>query len=91
MTDGLQNTVPMIEDVEGYLGPTRLSVIGFGSDADIDAPLLNRLARDHGGHFTRATDGLALRKFFGLCFGNIFESGALSDPEFVLRFESGGI
>jgi hypothetical protein len=85
MTDGLQNTVPMIEEVESYLGPTRLSVIGFGSDADIDAPLLNRLARDHGGHFTRATDGLALRKFFGLCFGNIFESGALSDPEFVLR------
>ena len=85
MTDGLQNTLPMIEEIEGYLGPTRLSVIGFGSDADIDAPLLNRLARDHGGHFTRATDGLALRKFFGLCFGNIFESGALSDPEFVLR------
>jgi hypothetical protein len=85
MTDGLQNTVPMIEEVESYLGPTRLSVIGFGSDADIDAPLLNRLARNHGGHFTRATDGLALRKFFGLCFGNIFESGALSDPEFVLR------
>jgi hypothetical protein len=85
MTDGLQNTSPMIEEVEGYLGSTRLSVIGFGSDADIDAPLLNRLARDHGGHFTRSLDGLALRKFFGLCFGNIFESGALSDPDFILR------
>ncbi len=85
LTDGLQNTPPMIEEVEGYLGSTKLSVIGFGSDADIDGPLLNRVAHDHGGHFTRALDGLALRKFFGFAFGNIFESGALSDPDFVLK------
>ena len=85
LTDGLQNTPPMIEEIEGFLGSTRLNVIGFGSDADIDGPLLARVARDHGGHFTRALDGLALRKFFGLSFGNIFENGALSDPEFVLR------
>jgi len=85
LTDGLQNTAPMIESVEPTLGTTRLSVIGFGSDADIDAPLLSRLARDHGGQFTRAVDGLTLRKFFGLCFGNIFETGALTDPEEVLR------
>jgi hypothetical protein len=26
-----------------------------------------------------------LRKFFGLSFGNIFEAGALGDPEFILR------
>lgn len=85
LSDGLQNTLPMIEEIEGFLGATKLNVIGFGSDADIDGPLLNRIARDHGGHFTRAVDGLALRKFFGLCFGNIFESGALSDPDFVLH------
>lgn len=85
LTDGLQNTFPMLEEVEGGLGSTILNVIGLGSDADIDGPLLNRVAHAHGGHFTRATDGLALRKFFGLSFGNIFESGALSDPEFVLR------
>ena len=85
LTDGLQNTAPRIEEIEGFLGSTKLSVIGFGSDANIDGPLLNRVAHDHGGHFTRALDGLALRKFFGLCFGNIFESGALSDPDFVLR------
>jgi hypothetical protein len=85
MTDGLQNTLPMVEEVEGSLGSTRLSVVGFGSDADIDASLLSRLARQHGGQFTRALDGLALRKFFGLSFGNIFETGALSDPEFILR------
>ncbi len=85
LTDGLQNTPPMIAEVEGYLGATKLSVIGFGSDADIDGPLLNRVAHDHGGHFTRALDGLSLRKFFGFAFGNIFETGALSDPDFVLK------
>jgi hypothetical protein len=85
LTDGLQNTLPMLEEVEGSLGNTIVNVIGLGSDADIDGPLLSRVAHAHGGHFTRATDGLALRKFFGLSFGNIFESGALSDPEYVLK------
>lgn len=85
LTDGLQNTAPMLEEVEGALGNTIVNVIGLGSDADIDGPLLSRVAHEHGGHFTRATDGLALRKFFGLSFGNIFETGALSDPEFVLK------
>ncbi|MFV2044606.1 MAG: trypsin-like peptidase domain-containing protein [Anaerolineales bacterium] len=85
LSDGLQNTAPMIETVEGSLGSTKLCVVGFGSDAEINGPLLSRIAREHNGDFTRAADGLALRKFFGLCFGNIFETGALSDPEFVLR------
>jgi hypothetical protein len=84
LTDGLQNTAPKIEAVEPSLGATDLCVIGFGSDADIDGPLLSRIAQQHGGHFTRAVDGLALRKFFGLCFGNIFETGALTDPSLVL-------
>jgi hypothetical protein len=85
LSDGLQNTAPMIEEVERFLGSTKLCVIGFGSDAEINGPLLSRIAREHGGDFTRAVDGLALRKFFGLCFGNMFESGALGDPEFLLR------
>lgn len=85
LTDGLQNTLPMIEEIERFLGSTKLCVIGFGSDAEINGPLLSRIAREHGGDFTRAVDGLTLRKFFGLCFGNIFEAGALGDPEFLLR------
>ena len=43
------------------------------------------MARQHGGDFTRAIDGLSLRKFFGLNFGNIFEAGALGDPEHILK------
>ncbi|CAN5879590.1 hypothetical protein BH18ACI4_BH18ACI4_27930 [soil metagenome] len=85
LTDGLQNTAPMVEEIEGSLGATKVNVVGFGSDADIDGPLLSRVARQHRGQFTRAVDGLALRKFFGLSFGNIFEAGALADPDFLLR------
>ena len=31
LTDGLQNTAPMLEEVEGFLGNTILNVIGLGS------------------------------------------------------------
>jgi hypothetical protein len=84
LTDGLQNTPPMIESVEGTLGTTRLFAIGFGAEGDLDGPLLTRVARQHSGIYTRANEGLALKKFFSLAFGNIFEAGALSDPEQLL-------
>ena len=83
LTDGLQNTPPMIADVEADLGNTRLCVIGFGTEGQLNGPLLTRLARDHGGIYTRANEGLALKKFFVLCFGNIFQTGIASDPFFV--------
>ena len=85
MTDGLQNTPPSIEEGEATLGSTQLFVVGFGAEGDLDGPRLTRLARDHGGIFNRANDGLKLKKFFSLCFGNIFEAGALADPDRILR------
>jgi hypothetical protein len=85
LTDGLQNTPPMLEAVETGLGDARLFAIGFGAEGDLDGPLLTRIARDHAGIYTRASQGLALKKFFSLAFGNIFEAGTLSDPELVLR------
>ena len=84
LTDGLENTAPWIDDVEGMLKDEAVFVIGYGSDADLDGPRMTRLARDHRGIFLRANSGLALRKYFGLCFGNIFQAGLLKDPEFVL-------
>lgn len=90
LTDGMQNTPPMVEAVESTLGDTQLCIVGFGNEADLDGALLSRLARDHPatgarrGMYTRANDGLALKKFFALCFGNIFESGTLIDPESTL-------
>jgi hypothetical protein len=90
LTDGMQNTPPMVEAVEPTLGDTQLCIVGFGNEANLDGALLSRLARDHPatgarrGMYTRANDGLALKKFFALCFGNIFESGTLIDPESTL-------
>jgi hypothetical protein len=81
LTDGLQNTPPLVEDVEAQLGDTQLCVVGFGNEWNLDGALLNRVARDHGGLYTRASDGLALKKFFALCFGNIFSANMLTDPE----------
>ncbi len=84
LTDGLQNTPPMIADAEASLAGTQLAVLGFGTEASLDGGLLTRLARDHGGIYTRAEDGLSLRKFFVLCFGNVFESGISMDPLYEL-------
>ncbi len=84
MTDGLQNRAPMVADVEPGLAGTRICAVGFGSEASLDGPLLTRLARDHGGLYTRADRGLDLKKFFALCFGNIFESGISMDPTYRL-------
>jgi V8-like Glu-specific endopeptidase len=86
MTDGLQNTPPMIAEVEGTgeLGATKLCIIGFGSEANLDGPLLTGLAARHGGIYTRAGEGLELKKFFVLAFGNIFQTGISLDPIFVL-------
>ncbi len=90
MTDGLQNTPPMIAAVELMLGNTQLCVVGFGTEDQLDGPLLTRLARDHDGLYTRARHGVELKKFFGLCFGNIFEAGTLTDPDRVLPASDNG-
>ena len=85
MTDGMQNTAPMVESVESMLGTTELNVVGFGTEAQLDGVLMSRLAGDHDGFYTRANDGLELAKFFALCFGNIFEAGSLVDPILALK------
>jgi hypothetical protein len=85
MTDGMQNTPPMVAAVEAGIGNAEVHAVGFGTEAQLDGALLSRLAADHNGIYTRANDGLELEKFFGLCFGNIFESGSLVDPIVVLK------
>jgi len=88
MTDGLQNTPPLIADVEGSLGGTQLVVVGFGGAGDLDGPLLSRLAGDHRGLYTRAGEGLSLKKFFVLAFGNIFQSGISLDPVYTFKADA---
>jgi hypothetical protein len=84
LTDGLENTPPMIADVEATLGSTRLCIVGFGSEGSVDGPRLTGLARSHGGIYTRAGEGLQLKKFFVLCFGNIFQTAVAMDPFSVI-------
>lgn len=90
LTDGLQNTAPMVADVEGALGAITVHAIGFGAESSLDGALLTTLATAHGGQYMRAGGGLALEKFFSNAFGNIFEAGLLIDPEFDLPADQPG-
>jgi len=84
MTDGLENTPPMVADVEAALAGLTVHAIGFGAESNLNGALLSALAASHGGLYTRAGVGLSLEKFYSAAFGNIFETGILMDPEFDL-------
>ncbi len=84
MTDGLENTAPMIANVEPLLTGARLNVVGFGTPASLNGPRLTTLARAHDGIYVRADDGLTLKKYFALAFGRIFDLGTALDPEAIL-------
>jgi hypothetical protein len=86
LTDGLENTPPMVATVEAAheLDGITVHAIGFGTESSLDGALLTALASAHGGQYTRAGGSLALEKFFSSAFGNIFEAGVLMDPEFDL-------
>jgi len=84
LTDGLQNTPPMIDQVDDLLGDISVDVIGYGTPANLDGALLNTLATDHAGRYAQGDTSLQLEKFFAQAFGNIFEAGLLMDPEFDL-------
>jgi hypothetical protein len=90
LTDGLQNTAPMIADVEAALGEIAVHAIGFGTESSLDGALLTALTAAHEGLYMRAGGGLALEKFFSSAFGNIFETGILFDPEFDLPADQSG-
>ena len=89
LTDGLQNTPPMIEAAAADLGDATVHAIGLGTEANLDGALLSDLAQSSGGAYTRAGDGLELKKFFALAFGDIFEAGSLTDPTHDLPRDQG--
>ncbi len=84
LTDGLQNTPPMVNPTD--TSPTNIFIdaIGYGTPANLDGAMLTQLATVHHGQYVLADTNLQLQKFFALAFGNIFASGLLMDPEFVL-------
>jgi hypothetical protein len=84
LTDGMENTAPSIDSVASNLGDITVHAIGFGTNANLDGAKLSALANTHAGLYTRASSGVSLQKFFSQAFGNIFETGILSDPELTL-------
>ncbi|WP_280252015.1 vWA domain-containing protein [Nocardia abscessus] len=86
LTDGLQNTPPMIDQpsVQSAINGIDLTAIGYGTESSLDGDLLTVLTTAHNGSYTQANSSLQLEKFFAQAFGNIFESGFLTDPEFVM-------
>jgi von Willebrand factor type A domain/Trypsin-like peptidase domain len=86
LTDGLQNTPPMIAEpsVQNAISGIAINAIGYGTASSLDGNLLTALAGAHGGSYVRADSSLQLEKYFTQAFGNIFESGLLTDPEFVM-------
>lgn len=84
LTDGMENRPQSIADVTG-LGGIEITAIGFGTESNLDGPKLTDLAQTHGGFYKRAGTGLELHKFFALAFGDIFEAGAVNDPDLHLQ------
>ncbi len=84
LTDGLQNRPPFIQEVTGLDGIS-INAIGFGEASSLNGALLTELSETHNGLYMRAGDGLDLKKYFALAFGNIFASGTLLDPQGRLR------
>jgi V8-like Glu-specific endopeptidase len=87
LTDGLQNTPAMIADAVSDIGTTKVHAIGLGTESSLNGAILSALTQSTGGAYTRAGDGLNLKKFFALAFGDIFEAGTLTDPIATLSRE----
>ena len=88
LTDGLENTAPLIAGVDSSLAGITVHAIGLGAESNLNGALLTSLTAAHGGSYTRAGSGLSLEKFFSNAFGNIFENGVLFDPELDLPANS---
>jgi hypothetical protein len=88
LTDGMENEPQSIASVSG-IGGIAITAIGFGKESNLDGAKLSNLAQTYGGLYKRAGDGLDLKKFFALAFGEIFEAGALIDPRMHLPANAG--
>jgi hypothetical protein len=84
LTDGMENTPPLISGVASGINNRRLCIVGYGDETNLNGPLLASLAILNDGSYTVAQDELSLKKFFASCFGDIFEAGFLMDPDFFL-------
>lgn len=80
ITDGMENTPPLIANVPIPTG-TRVYTVGLGLPQFVDAAKLESLATQNGGYF-QVTDGddLLLAKFFVQVFADIVGQEVATDP-----------
>ncbi|HWH08569.1 MAG TPA: VWA domain-containing protein [Candidatus Thermoplasmatota archaeon] len=84
MTDGKQNTAPMISAVEGSLGQRQVCTVGFGSGSNLDGSILTRLAERQAGVYVSTPDPLQMKKFFVTCYASLFDAFESTDPIYKL-------
>jgi len=80
LTDGMENTNPSITTILPTLGDTHVCSIGLGTPGTIDGPKLRDLSERQGGIYITTPNGLELKKFFVMCFANIFDTFPSEDP-----------
>ncbi|KAH6867600.1 hypothetical protein B0T10DRAFT_467770 [Thelonectria olida] len=80
LTDGEENQPPMISDVVSSLGDTHVCSVGLGTAMTLNGPKMQQLSERQGGIYISTPDDLELKKFFVLCFANIFDSFVGEDP-----------
>jgi hypothetical protein len=68
LTDGMQNTPPMIADEAAALAGIDIHAIGFGTEANLDGAILTDLAQSHNGLYMRAGYGTAAEEVLRSCF-----------------------
>jgi hypothetical protein len=85
MTDGMENTAPMIATVP-IPADTTVYTVGLGLPQFVDAAALEALASRNGGYF-QVTDGddLLLAKFFVQVYSDVIGQQVATDPPVVFR------
>ncbi len=80
LTDGMENTAPLISSAAPGLGDTHVCSVGLGTPGTLDGEKLQQLSERQGGIYISGPSALELKKFFVFCFADIFDTFVGADP-----------
>jgi len=84
LSDGEENSTPMIADVTGSIGDIQVCAIGYGALFADPEHKLRTLVEERGGIFIADNNlsetAISLQKFFVDCFGQIYDAAISADP-----------